>query len=179
MDSSGLLDVTVGLATANALANTHQVTGSKGDVLEAIELTATDHVGMVGFFGPLLGPLQEKVARVTVFDDRRFDGTTILEPDAAFTVLPQCQVAVITSTTIINGSLEPLLDAAAHCREVILLGSSTVLLPQAFTGTCVTCLSGIVIDDPDGLLQVVSEAGGTRLFKPFVSKRNVPLGGMA
>ena len=38
-----------------------------------------------------------------------------------------------------------------------------------------TCLSGITATDADGMLRVISEGGGTRFFKPFVIKWNVPL----
>jgi hypothetical protein len=42
--------------------------------------------------------------------------------------LPRCQVALLTSTSIINHTLENLLNAAHSCRDVTLLGASTPLV---------------------------------------------------
>jgi uncharacterized protein (DUF4213/DUF364 family) len=83
--------------------------------------------------------------------------------------LLESNVALVTSASIINRTVDGLLDAASSCREVALLGASTPLLPQVFAGR-VTLLSGVVVDDSRGVLQVVSEGGGMRQFGPYVRK---------
>jgi len=87
--------------------------------------------------------------------------------------MPRC--LVITSTSIVNQTIDRLLEAACNCREVVLLGASTPLVPPAFAGTPVTLLSGVVVLDPGEILRRVSEAGGTRSFKGHVQKLNFPL----
>jgi uncharacterized protein (DUF4213/DUF364 family) len=62
-----------------------------------------------------------------------------------------------------------------HCREVILLGPSTPLVPPAFVGTPVTRLSGMITRDTEGLLRVIHEGGGTRYFSQYATKWNMPL----
>lgn len=175
LESDEPVEASVGLATANAVANVAPVGATRGDVLEAVTLLPTDTVAMIGLFRPLLPALRKKVQSVEIFEESG-EPSSIARPAAeAFPVLAESSVAIITSTAIVNNSVDRLLKAAANCRLVILLGSSTPLLPQAFEGTPVTHLSGITIDDPDGILQVVSEGGGTRFFKPFVTKWNIPL----
>jgi uncharacterized protein (DUF4213/DUF364 family) len=66
-----------------------------------------------------------------------------------------------------------LLRAAARCREVVMLGPSTPLVPEAFAFTPVTWLSGVVVTSPPDLLRVVSEGGGTRDFGPYVRRVSV------
>lgn len=61
----------------------------------------------------------------------------------------------------------------AGCREVVLVGASTPLAPSVFQPLGVTLLSGIVVEDPSGILRVVSEAGGTSFFGRSVRKVNV------
>jgi uncharacterized protein (DUF4213/DUF364 family) len=58
---------------------------------------------------------------------------------------------------------------------VALLGPSTPLLPEAFTGTPVSWLSGIWITRAMEVLRVVSEGGGTREFSPFSRKVNIQI----
>ncbi|HUU80023.1 MAG TPA: DUF364 domain-containing protein, partial [Acidobacteriota bacterium] len=85
----------------------------------------------------------------------------------------ECDVALITSTTIVNDTVDAMLDAARSCREVVLLGASTPLVPEVFTGTPVTVLSGVVVKRPQEIMRIVSEAGGTRLFRGHVTKVNL------
>ena len=84
--------------------------------------------------------------------------------------LPRCQVALITATSIINHTLDGLLDAARGCRQVALLGASTPLLAEAFSTARVTMLSGVVVTAAEEVLRVVSEGGGMRQFSPHVRK---------
>lgn len=70
--------------------------------------------------------------------------------------LRNCAIALITSTAIINNTLDELLDAASDCREVVVLGPSTPLFPDAFIGMPVTLLSGVEVIS-DEILGVVSE----------------------
>ncbi len=171
--SEDTLECSLGLATANALANTEPRPVLGGDVLEAVRFQASDRVAMIGFFGPLVPSLEKMVAQLEVFEETdRLSGNSRPSPEAMET-LPESDVALITSTSIINGTLDKLLEAASKCREVVLLGSSTPLSPETFRHTNVTWLSGIVVTDPDGILRVVSEGAGTAFFKPHVTKFNL------
>jgi len=175
LDSEGLVESALGLATANAIANTGPSQGVTGDVLKSVELFPTDDVAMVGFFAPLVAELQDRVVELEIFEERT-GLLPHLRPSAeAVSAIPKYDVAFITSTTIINNTVDELLKAARGCRELVLLGPSTPLITEAFEGTAVTWLSGMTVDEADGLLRVVSEGGGTRLFKPFVTKWNIPL----
>ncbi len=169
------LERAIGLATVNALCNILPPEGLPGDVLEAIELLPSDHVGMVGFFAPLIPTLRKRVRNLTIFEEKADESGGLLPATEAVERLQQCDIALITSTAIINHTIDGLLEAASHCRQTVLLGSSTPLVPEAFKGTPVTFLSGITVTDSDGILQVVSEGGGTRLFRPFVTKWNFPV----
>jgi uncharacterized protein (DUF4213/DUF364 family) len=172
--SDDLLECSVGLATVNALVNRQPPAALPGDVLEAVNFMASDRVGMIGFFGPLVPALESRVAQLDIFEEgERLDG--VCRPaEEAFETLPRCDVAIITSTAIVNGTIDRLLEVTKNCRETVLLGSSTPLLPKAFEGTSVSWLSGIVVHDADGILRTVSEGGGTVFFKPYVTKHNLP-----
>lgn len=172
--SDDLLECSVGLATLNALVNVQPASALPGDVLEVVNFMASDRVGMIGFFGPLVPALENRVARLDIFEESDRLHGDCRPAEKAFEALPQCDVAIITSTTIVNGTIDRLLEVAKDCRETVLLGSSTPLLPEAFEGTSVSWLSGIVVHDADGILRIVSEGGGTAFFKPYVTKHNLP-----
>lgn len=175
IESLDTVEATVGLAAANAISNVRPASAVPGDVLDAVNLDPSDRVAMIGYFGPLVPSLRNRVAHLEIFEEDTSAASDLLPAEEACTRLPEAQVAIISSVTIVNNTVDALLDAARNCREVVLLGSSTPLLPAAFEDTPVTYLSGITIEDPPGILQAVSEGAGTRSFKPFVSKWNLAL----
>jgi uncharacterized protein (DUF4213/DUF364 family) len=183
----------IGLATANALAN-HPPTEShrtnhvdacpaqswwaqaaEGDLLDVLELRPDDHVGMVGHFEPLVGPIRRRVRKLSVFERNQRLGPGLISGDRVAEFLPRCSVALITATALMNGTIEDLLTAAADCREVVVLGPSTPLVPEAFaaSSSCVTLLAGVIVMHADELLRTVADGGGTRDFKASVTKVNV------
>jgi uncharacterized protein (DUF4213/DUF364 family) len=175
LPSADPVEAAVGLACANALANRPDRPYTDGDVLDQLDFSPQDHVGMVGNFGPLLGPVRKKARRLTIFEQIEEPVGDLRPAAEAIRVLPECQVALITATTIINHSVDDLLAAAKNCRTVAVLGASTPLLPGVFAGTPVSLISGVVVTDPEAVLRIVSEGGGMRFFKPHVRKVNLPL----
>ena len=172
--SDDALERALGLATANALIRMRNLPNTcEGDILDVLALRSGDRVAMVGYFGPLVPRVESEVASLTIFEQSRGWTAGVQPAERAVDLLPTCTVALITSTTLITKTLEPLLEAAAGCRAVALLGPSTPLLPEAFMGTPITWLSGIMVTHPMDVLRVVSEGGGTREFSPFVKKVNV------
>ena len=125
---------------------------------------------MIGHFAPLVGAIQARARSLTVIE-RVAEPTGLLRPEAEGpATLARCQVALVTATSIIGHQADRLLEAARNCRHVVLLGASTPLLAEAFTGTGATLLSGVVVADAEAVLRVVSEGGGMRQFKPYVQK---------
>lgn len=179
LDAPEEVERAVALATVNALFNSQPVSATEGDFLHMLDIRPGEKVGMVGLFAPVLPRLREKTSSILIFeqDPDPGRGVDLLPEEDAYRLLPGCDVALLTSTSIVNQTIERLLAAACNCREVVLLGASTPLVVEAFVGTPVTLLSGVVVLDADEVLRRVSEAGGTRSFKGHVRKVNVPLRG--
>lgn len=173
------LQRSVGLAVANTLTAPFVLKAAEsgkivdGDILSAIKLTPGDRVAMIGYFEPMVDKIREKCA-LDIYELDTSIAPGLRESSAAPEGLRRCDVGLITSTTIVNGTIDRLLEAAVNCREVVMLGPSTPLVPEVFVGTPVTMLSGIVIDD-DVVLRVVSEGGSMRQLLPYVKKVNLRL----
>jgi uncharacterized protein (DUF4213/DUF364 family) len=174
LQSRNKIEMAVGLATANALANIPEGL-LYGDALDYLHITPEDRVGMVGYFAPVVPKLKNLTSQVTIFEQNRDRGEGCYPEEDAYKLLPECQVAMITSTAILNHTIDKLLDSARSCREVALMGPTTPLLPRVFDHTPVTLLSGVIVSRPDEVLRIVSEGGGIRLFKDHVMKVNLVL----
>ena len=158
----------VGLAVLNAAAACVIGHPEEGDIRDALSIRAGDRVAMVGHFAPLLPWLRGASAHVDVLELEPVPGTRPAEDADA--VLPHCDIALITATTLINHTLDNLLALVGSAREVVLLGPSTPMVPDVFAGTPVTMLAGVHVVDAETMLRIVSEGGSTREFGPAVRK---------
>ena len=165
---------TVGLATLNALTGVPPG-ATEADLLTELQVISNDVIGMVGYFGPLVGPLRSRGKALHVFERRPSAYSGALPEAAAAEVLPQCHVVILSATTLLNRTLDDLLELCRNAREIALLGPSTPLLPTVFVNRGVTLLSGIHVVNPERLLRVVSEGGGTRQFGSAVKKLTLRL----
>jgi len=159
------LSKTIGLATANALASSMQRPQSVStEILQLIDVQPQEHVAMVGFFGPVVPRLKKIGCRLDILElDPEKAGT--LTPEQGREPLAACDVAIITGTSLITGTLDGLLAGLGDPRAVVLLGPSTFMRPEVFAGTKVTHLAGSWVRDAEMVEKIVSEGGGTRILK--------------
>jgi uncharacterized protein len=167
----------LGLATANALLAPHpHPDATTVDALEPLAVTEGDHVAMVGYFGPLVRGLKQTGCRLDIIElDSSRPGT--LSPEAGRSALAACDVAILTGTSLVTGTIDELLASLGQPRAAVLLGPSSPFCPEAFAGTRLTQISGARVIDSEAVLRVVSEAGGTPLLKPYVAFETVPIRG--
>jgi len=184
LTSESLFERTVGLATANAVFNCAEAASglpgtccAEGDLLEVLSLTRDDRVGMVGFFAPLAPVIRERAGELLIFEENLQRAEGLLPAHRARELLPQCSVVIITATSIINNTFEPLAADACSCRVKAVLGPSTPFAPLVFREYGVTHLSGIIVVDQQEVLRVVSEGGGARDCMRWSKKTNLILSG--
>jgi uncharacterized protein (DUF4213/DUF364 family) len=166
--SSDPVASSVGIATVNAVLNGDGEPSPRP--LEALPIDGAT-VGMVGYFGPLIGELRRRAKALTIFE-RRPLAPEILPDWAAERLLPTCDVVLITSLTLVNKTLDHLLQLSQG--EVALIGPTTPLSP-VFARYGVSHLFATVVVDQKRVLATVSQAGGTQRFQDAVRKVYLPL----
>jgi len=166
------IDSTVGVATINAAVNTG-VKAEQGDVLAFLDLRPNEKIGMVGYFRPLIPRLRE--AHELLIFERAPQNDEVYPDWAAEKMLPTVDVAIITGTSIINKTIDHLLELTADAREIAVVGPSTTLAADVFAKRGVTLLSGMVVDDVEKALNIVSQGGGTRRLSKVSRKVTVDL----
>ncbi len=167
--SANHLEAGVGLATINAILNRPRKDYLREDPLELISLRPEDRVAMVGYFEPLFHKLKGRVAELWVFERSEGRLAEALSEAEMFTYLPEATVAIVTSVTLINKTFEEIVSFLNQAREVVLLGPSTPLEPEAFEGYPVSVLAGALVKN-DKILRPVSEAKGMKAFGPYLEK---------
>jgi hypothetical protein len=171
-EKSGLARA-VGLATANALlAALPHPPISRDEVISTLNITPEDRVAMVGYFGPVVAELRKIGCRLDIIELNPHHGETIT-PEQGNEALAGCSVAILTGTSMINGTCDELLAGLGNPRAAVLLGPSSPLCPDVFAGTKVTHVAGSRVREADAVLRVVSEGGGTMLMKKYVDFETV------
>jgi uncharacterized protein (DUF4213/DUF364 family) len=165
------------LALINALnrQRTEQLPEDKQNALlfEALDIRAGTRVSMVGYIKPTVKVLESMGARVDVIDEFRQMGDKegFLRKLATWS-----DAALLTSTTILNNTLESILDRAGKKVRVALLGPSTPMVAEAFGHRpMVKALGGIVPDRIEPVLKTVRHGLGTRHLHRYCRKVTLTL----
>lgn len=161
----------IGLATINAVAN-KDVESNTLSPLDALSVSGQDRVGMVGNFHPLIDPIKEMADELYVFEREPTTGEEFYPDWAVNSLLPKCDVSIISSTTLINNTLGHLLELSRG--RTALLGPSTPLCPS-LKNRGISHLFGSIVKDPARVMKIVSQGGGTRNFGAGVEKINLKL----
>lgn len=129
-----------------------------------LELVGRD-VGMVGYFAPLVRELKGVVRSLTIVE--RNEALVDGEVRGELSAIEGCDVVLVSSSTLVNGTVDEVLSVCGG--EVVMLGPSTPLTFSVFPEK-VVALAGRRVVDIDGVLRVVSEAGGTPQLSRYTKK---------
>jgi len=179
------LKKTLGIAVMNALATTCWAMGKQNesyvleknvDPVDKIEIGEGTHTVIVGALVPYI--------RRLIKNDREF---SILELDTsalkerelqyyvptekAHEVIPNADHVIITGTTLINDTLEGLLELVKPGAKVIVVGPTVGMMPEALFKRKVTYVGGVLVTRPDELLDIIAEAGsGYHFYGRYAEK---------
>lgn len=140
---------TLGFAAVNALSRhlldlAGQVPPEAGDSVGGLDPQPGDHIGMVGFFPPLVKQVTACGARLTVVELRA--DLAGAHPGFAVTLDPAalqaCNKVLMTSTVLLNDTLDGLLAHCHHASAVAMVGPGAGCLPQPLFDRGVTALGG-------------------------------------
>jgi len=172
-DEHSSLGRALGLATANALLSAlpHPPV-SRDEIITSLNIASGERVVMIGYFAPVIAHLKRIGCRLDIVELKPHAGETIT-PEEGKKALSECSVAIITGTSLINGTCDELLAGLGRPRAAVLLGPSSPLCTDVFKGTGITHVAGSRVRDVDAVLRIVSEGGGTMIIKKHVDFETV------
>jgi len=146
------------------------------DAIDGIDVADDDHVVVVGALEPYLRWLK---ARGKPFVVLEMDTAALKADELPFyrhaddwsEVIPEADVLIITGTTLINDTVQHLLERAKSGATIIIVGPTSSLLPTPFFARGVHTIGGVLVHDPDTLLNLIAEGGsGYHFFRDAVDK---------
>jgi uncharacterized protein (DUF4213/DUF364 family) len=152
--SSDPLQRTLGLGALNAISQ-HLFSSDMScleygsDPLGQMEVTTADHVGMVGFFRPLVRMLEGRKIALTVIEKDAlyldYGGPVKVTLDTA--ALQSCDRVLVTASTLLNDTLESVLASCAPHAKIALIGPTVGCLPDPFFSRGVNVVGGASVAD--------------------------------
>ena len=174
VDVKDALRRAIGVATANALVLPEKGKTEDREATTYLNLQPGEKVAMVGLFAPLVERIRSTGATLTVVE-KNPERLEVLSADEKQKALKNCDVAIITATTLLNNTFEETIGLLGRPRSVVLMGPSTPLVPEIFRDTPVTHLGGSIVADATKALQIISEGGGTPALRPHLRFVNLIL----
>lgn len=145
-----------------------------GNSLGDVVLGPQDHLGMIGFFPPLVQRVAEVGGRLSVVE---MNAEKVAHQRARFpqvsigldrALLAPCNLVVGTSTMLLNHTLDAMLAAAPNAQRFAVIGPSAGLWPDALFERGVTLLGGTRVTDPQAFAEAMavgrSWSSATRKF---------------
>jgi len=116
------------------------------------------HIGMVGFFGPLIDRYLAQGKRVTVIEQQpeRVPAELGLPVFTSPEPLAECDTILCTASTLINNTLESIIAAAGDPAKINIIGPSASGLPDLLFELGIHATGGLIIDRPDELIKAMA-----------------------
>lgn len=172
------------IALVNALQASCNAKGAAGeyrlhegaDGLDLVPIEGGGEVVMVGAMVPLMRTLRSRGAHWWVIeqDPRTLKGDELnhyVPWEHAEDTLGRAQVVVVTGATLVTDTLDWILEKVNPSAHISVIGPTASLPPEPLFARGVKLVGGIRVNDPDGLLDVLSAAGsGYHFYGRFAEK---------
>jgi len=127
-----------------------------GKTVTHLALDKGDHVGMVGYFPPLVEQVREMSLPLTVIEldeqwlqsDDQFEVT--LKPEK----LKDCSKIICTGTVLVNQTIDDLLPHFSNARQIFIVGPTVGCLPDPLFDRGITQLGGCTVLDSAQFLRL-------------------------
>jgi uncharacterized protein (DUF4213/DUF364 family) len=180
------MKVAVAIATLNALSSTCWSEGDKEhynmtmnmDALEAVRLPDDSAVAIIGAIVPVLRLLKRRGGTWWIIEQ---DPKTLREDELPHyvpeerskEVLAKADVLIITGVTLVNHTLENILEYARPGAEIAVMGPTASMLPEPLFERGVRVVGGVWVKKPDELLDVLASGGSGYHFLDRLADRIV------
>lgn len=161
-DDKSTEKASIGIAAINSLLSINPDQYSDADGLKIIsEMGKDKNISVIGHF-PNVAPLAKEAKNLWIIEKNPIEGDLPEEEGKKF--IPKSDIVVITSTTLINKTLEGILELCRPDSVKMLLGPSTPLSDVIFDYG-IDLLSGSVVTETETVLKSVSEGVSFRQLK--------------
>ncbi|MFX0058216.1 MAG: Rossmann-like domain-containing protein [Candidatus Heimdallarchaeota archaeon] len=172
----------IGIATLNAVSQhileiENPYKELQDDLLEFLKINQNSRILFIGNIRPLIKKVYRLTKYITIVDNNPY-----LEFSNNFSVKQsvdelsdeevKADIVFCSGSSLITDSLEDILSLFRKDTYIIVLGPTVSFIPEILFDYGVDIVGGIKIIDSKCTIQVLKEAGGTKIFKEYGKKYN-------
>ncbi|MFX1339607.1 MAG: Rossmann-like domain-containing protein [Promethearchaeota archaeon] len=148
------------------------------DSLGLLQLNYADKPGMVGFFPPLVAQIKKMGLDLIVIEKKAnlVQKTNNWEVTLDPARLEACNKILITSTTILNESIDDILKFCSNAEKISIIGPTAGFFPDPLFSRGVDIVGGTYIHDSNLFMELISknERWGPSTKKYCIQKSEYP-----
>ncbi|MHA1106180.1 MAG: Rossmann-like domain-containing protein [Promethearchaeota archaeon] len=162
--SNDLYEKSLGLGSINAISQSFFKKAGysfdfTSDSLGLLNVKHTDIIGMVGFFPPLVKLIEEIGSKLIIIEKKE----ELVQKTKKWAVsldpaeLKDCNKVLITGTTIINETLDEILEYCSEAKHASIIGPTASLLPDPLFELGIDVIGGSYIVDNVFFVQAIKK----------------------
>jgi uncharacterized protein (DUF4213/DUF364 family) len=172
-DSLNVVERTLGLATINAVSQYYfdLSTANVEDAINVVFRESVKRIAIVGNITPIANALRSRGYEVYVFErNPKLAREETLSDAFEYRLLPKMDAVLISGTSLINDTLDFVLERSKKAKLKVLIGATAQALPEFFKGY-VTHVASTKFTDIDKVLLSLKLGSASKLFDARCSKK--------
>ena len=164
IDSKDNFTKTIGFGIINAISQfvfkkSNYQFNFTNDVFGLINLKSKDHIGMVGFFPPLVKKIDEMGFNLTIIEKKKelVKKTDKWEVSLNPAKLEICNKILCTSTTVLNDSIDDILKYSSNAKKIAIIGPTAGFVPDPLFKRKIDIVGGTYISNPSLFLKLITQ----------------------
>jgi uncharacterized protein (DUF4213/DUF364 family) len=112
-----------------------------------IDVKPSDNMAVIGRIPPVIKQFKNKVNKMRIYDmglEARGGAPDLSPMSEQKDGLAKSDIVITTGTSVLNSTIDGLLEMSTNAREIVIVGPTTPMFPEAFKGTNVTRLAGSI-----------------------------------
>jgi hypothetical protein len=169
----------LGMAAINAVSqfvfkHSGYVLPAMDKTLDMLALQKGDHVGMIGYFPPLVEQVRAQGVPLTVVElnEKWLQRADDFEVTSDLAHLNSCNKVVCTGTVLINQTIDSVMENCGNAEQILIVGPTTGCLPDPLFDRGVTLLGGSIVVDHRKFVQLwAAQEKWRRTTRRYVLRR--------
>ncbi len=169
----------LGMAAINAVSQfvfkqSDYVLPAMDKTLDLLTIGKADHVGMIGYFPPLVEQVRAKGVPLTVVElnEKWLRRADDFEVTSDLAHLSSCNKIVCTGTVLINQTIDSVMENCGNAEQIFIVGPTTGCLPDPLFDRGVTLLGGSIVVDHRKFVQLwAAQEKWRRTTRRYVLRR--------
>ena len=160
--SKDLFEKSLGLGCINAISQyifkkANFNLNFTSDSLGLLNIKHSDIIGMVGYFPPLVQLIEKIGSKLIIIEKEEKlvqetrSWTITLEPSK----LKECNKVLITGTTVLNETIDDILQYCTNATQASIIGPTASFLPDPIFERGINILGGAFVADSDNLIRSI------------------------